>query len=210
MALIVKRLVVGPLQTNCYLVGCEETKEGAIIDPGGDPQAILVEAEKAKLAIKYIINTHCHFDHTLANGDLMKATGAPLVIHRAEKPLLEAGGGASLFGLQMQNSPSAKVLVDEGDVITVGRVELKVLHTPGHSPGGISLYNEAEGIFFSGDTLFNMGIGRTDLPGGDFHALMESIKTKIFTLPDETVVYSGHGPQTTVGQEKRDNPFILY
>ncbi len=208
--MIVKRLVVGPLQTNCYLAGCQETREGAIIDPGGDPQAILVEVEKAKLVIKYIVNTHCHFDHILANGDLMEATGAPLVIHRAEAPMLRAGGGASLFGLRVHDSPPANVLVDEGDVITLGRIELKVLHTPGHSPGGISLYNQAEGILFSGDTLFNMGIGRTDLPGGDFHTLMESIKTKILTLPDETVVYSGHGPQTTVGQEKRDNPFILY
>jgi hydroxyacylglutathione hydrolase len=208
--LIVKRLVVGPIQTNCYLVGCEETREGAVIDPGGDPQVILAEAEKAGLVIKYIINTHCHFDHTLANGDLMKATDAPLVIHRAEIPILEAGGGASLFGLRVQNSPPANVLVDEGEVITLGKIELKVLHTPGHSPGGISLYTEAESILFSGDTLFNMGIGRTDLPGGDFHTLMESIKTKILTLPDETVVYSGHGPQTTVGREKGGNPFILY
>ncbi len=208
--MIVKRLVVGPVQTSCYLVGCQETREGAVIDPGGDPQPILAEVEEANLIIKYIINTHCHFDHTLGNGELMKATGAPLVAHRAEAPILEAGGGASLFGLRVANSPPANVLVDEGHVITLGQVKLKVLHTPGHSPGGISLYNEEEGILFSGDTLFNMGIGRTDLPGGDFYTLMESIKNKIFTLPEDTIVYPGHGPQTTVGQEKRGNPFILY
>ncbi len=206
--MIVKRLTVGPIQTNCYLVGCEETKEGAIIDPGGDAQDILVEVQRLGLKVKYIINTHGHFDHIMANGEVVKATGAPLAIHPADAPMLTRGGGALWFGMSA-SSPEADMMLEEGDEITLGHLNLKVLHTPGHSPGSISLYCQADKVLFNGDVLFNMGIGRTDLSGGDYHTLRQSIKTKILSLPDETVVYPGHGPATTVGQEKTGNPFLL-
>ena len=195
------------LQTNCYIVGCEETKEGVIIDPGGNAKRILAEVEKLSLKIKYIINTHGHFDHTLANKEVVKATGAPLAIHSADAPMLTEGGGALLFGIIGKASPPADMMLEEGQVLTLGNIELKVLHTPGHSPGSICLYNEKEGMLFDGDVLFNMGIGRTDLPGGNYHLMMDSLQ-RLLTLPDETMVYPGHGPPTTIGRERRSNPFL--
>ncbi len=195
------------LQTNCYIVGCEETKEGVIIDPGGNAKRILAEVEKLGLKIKYIINTHGHFDHTLANKEVVKATGAPLAIHSADAPMLTEGGGALLFGIIGKASPPADMMLEEGQVLTLGNIELKVLHTPGHSPGSICLYNEKEGMLFDGDVLFNMGIGRTDLPGGNYHLMMDSLQ-RLLTLPDETMVYPGHGPPTTIGRERRSNPFL--
>jgi hydroxyacylglutathione hydrolase len=205
--LIVEMLHVGPLQTNCYIVGCEDTKEGAIIDPGGDARRILTEVERLGLNIKYVINTHGHFDHTLANKEVVKATGAPLAIHSADAPMLTKGGGAFFFGIMGKASPPADTILEEGQVLTLGNIELKVLHTPGHSPGSICLYSEEEGVLFDGDVLFNMGMGRYDLPGGDYRVLMESIK-RLLALPDETTVYPGHGLATTIGRERRGNPFL--
>jgi len=205
--LIVKMLHVGPLQTNCYIVGCEDTKEGAIIDPGGGAKHILAEVERLGLEIKYVINTHGHFDHILDNKEVVEATGAPLVIHSADAPMLKEGGGALFFGIMGKASPMADVILDEGQVLTLGNIELKVLHTPGHSPGSICLYSEEEGVLFDGDVLFNMGMGRYDLPGGDYRILMESIK-RLLTLPDDTTVYPGHGPATTIGRERCSNPFL--
>jgi hydroxyacylglutathione hydrolase len=205
--LIVKMLHVGPLQTNCYVVGCEETKEGAVIDPGGDAERILAEVERLGLKIKYVINTHGHFDHTLANKEVVKATGASLAIHSAGAPALTKGGGAFFFGIIGKASPPAGTILEEGQVLTLGQIELKVLHTPGHSPGSICLYSEKEGVLFDGDVLFNMGMGRYDLPGGSYSVLMESIH-RLLTLPDETTVYPGHGPPTTIGHERRGNPFL--
>ncbi len=205
--MIVKMLHVGPLQTNCYIVGCEDTKEGAIIDPGGDAKAILAEVERLGLKIEYVINTHGHFDHILDNKEVVKATGAPLAIHSADAPMLTKGGGALFFGIMGKSSPPADTILDEGQVLTLGNIELQVLHTPGHSPGSICLYSEEEGVLFDGDVLFNMGMGRYDLPGGDYRILMESIK-RLLTLPDDTTVYPGHGPATTIGRERRGNPFL--
>jgi hydroxyacylglutathione hydrolase len=207
--LIVQRLCVGLLQTNCYIVGCEDTKEGVIIDPGGDAKHILAEVERLGLKIKYVVNTHGHFDHTLANKEVVKATGAPLAIHSADAAMLTKGGGAFFFGMIGKASPPADTILDEGQVLTLGKVELKVLHTPGHSPGSICLYSEEEGVLFDGDVLFNMGMGRYDLPGGNYRVLMESIQ-RLLTLPDETTVYPGHGPPTTIGRERRNNPFLDY
>ncbi len=205
--MIVKTLCVGMLQTNCYIVGCEETKEGVIIDPGGNAKRILAEVEKLGLKIKYIINTHGHFDHTLANKEVVKATGAPLAIHSADAPMLTQGGGAIFFGIIGKASPPADIMLEEGQILALGNVELEVLHTPGHSPGSICLYNEEEGVLFDGDVLFNMGIGRTDLPGGNYNLMMDSLQ-RLLTLPDETMVYPGHGPPTTIGRERRSNPFL--
>ena len=207
-------LQVGPIMTNCYIVGCEETKQGAIIDPGGNGDRILAEVRQLGLEIKYVINTHGHFDHTLANREVMenlkKRQKQPplLAIHRAEEPMLKSGGGAALFGLKGFSSPPVDLYLEEGDVLTLGQVKLKVLYTPGHSVGSVSLLNEREKAVFDGDVLFNMGIGRTDLTGGDFETLMDSIRNKLLALPDDTVVYSGHGPATTIGRERAGNPFL--
>ena len=200
--------------TNCYIVGCEETKQGGIIDPGGNGDFILAEVRQLGLEIKYVINTHGHFDHTLANREVMenlkKRQKQPplLAIHRAEEPMLKSGGGAALFGLRGFSSPPVDLYLEEGDVLTLGQVKLKVLYTPGHSVGSVSLLNEREKAVFDGDVLFNMGIGRTDLTGGDFETLMDSIRNKLLALPDDTVVYSGHGPATTIGRERAGNPFL--
>ena len=205
--MIIEILHVGPLQTNCYIVGCEETKEGAIIDPGGDAKRILAEVERVGLKTKYVINTHGHFDHTLANKEVVEATGAPLAIHSADAPMLTQGGGALFFGILRKASPPADMMLEEGQVLTLGNIELRVLHAPGHSPGSICLYNEEEGVLFDGDVLFNMGMGRYDLPGGNYRVLMNSIQ-RLLALPDDTTVYPGHGPATTIGRERRSNPFL--
>jgi hydroxyacylglutathione hydrolase len=212
--LIVKMLQVGPIMTNCYIVGCEETKQGAIVDPGGNGERILAEVRQLGLEIKYVINTHCHFDHCLANREVMEGLSESqqqpplLAIHRAEEPMLKSGGGAALFGLRGFSSPPADVYLEEGDVLTLGQVEFKVLYTPGHSTGSVSLLNEEEKAVFDGDVLFNGSVGRTDLTGGSLETLMDSIRNKLLTLSDDTVVYSGHGPVTTIGRERAGNPFL--
>jgi hydroxyacylglutathione hydrolase len=200
-------LVVGPIQANCYVLGCERTKEAAVIDPGGDVDKILMTLTKDKLRCVYIINTHGHFDHTADNKRLKEVTGAKLVIHRADAPMiLDQGSSGSLWGMEVEDSPPPDLYVEEKDVITFGDISLQVLHTPGHSPGGISLVSDK--MVFVGDTLFAGSIGRTDLPGGDYETLIRNVKEKIFPLGDDVVIYPGHGPKTTVGREKRSNPFF--
>ena len=206
--MIVHAIPVGITQTNCYVVGCEETQEGVVIDPGGNPKRILKAVEENGLTIRYVLNTHCHFDHMAANAEIVAATGAVLALHPAELPLLQARGGAALFGVQVKESPLPDVKLEDGQVLEVGTLRFQVLHTPGHSPGGMTFYLEEEGAAFDGDVLFAMGVGRTDLPGGDWDTLMNSIREVLFALPDGTVLYPGHGPQTTVGREKRANPWV--
>lgn len=206
--MIISVLPVGLIQTNCYVVGCEETKEGAIIDPGGNPDRILAEVDRLGLEIKYILNTHAHFDHTDANGALVEATGAPLALHPQERALLEAAGGAALFGLHADPSPAPDLDLQDGDELTVGQLRFEVLHTPGHTPGHVCFHEPNEKILFDGDVLFFRGVGRTDLPGGSWQQLMHSIQDVLFALPDDTVVYSGHGQKTTIGDEKRSNPWL--
>jgi glyoxylase-like metal-dependent hydrolase (beta-lactamase superfamily II) len=206
--LIIASLPVGLIQTNCYVVGCEETKEGAVIDPGGHPERILAEVERHGLAIKYVLDTHAHFDHTEANGAIVQATGASLALHPDDLPLLEASGGAALFGMHADPSPPPDLELHDGDEIKVGTLRFKVLHTPGHTPGHVCFYEADEGTLFDGDVLFYRGIGRTDLPGGSWQQLLESIQGVLFALPDNTIVYSGHGPATTIGEEKRLNPWL--
>lgn len=205
--MILHTIHVGITQTNCYIVGCEDTGEGVVIDPGGNPKRILKAIEDAGLTIRYVLNTHCHFDHMGANADVVAATGAPLALHPAELPILQARGGASWFGVPVKESPAPDIELDDGQVIEVGTLRFQVLHTPGHSPGGVTFYLEEQGVAFDGDVLFQMGVGRTDLPGGEWDTLMRSIQEVLFALPDETILYSGHGPKTTVGQEKRSNPW---
>lgn len=205
--MLIRMLVVGDLATNCYIVGCEETHEGIIIDPGGDADLILQEVDRLGLRILQIVNTHGHFDHTLANGAVKEATGASLAIHPADAHMLTNPLKSLSFWVgSIRPGPAADVLLNDGDVVRFGKIELKVLHTPGHSPGSISLVTL--GTVFTGDALFQGSIGRTDFPGGNYRQLIHSIRTRLLTLPDDTVAYTGHGPATTIGEERRFNPFL--
>lgn len=206
--MIVKQLPVGPIQTNCYLAGCEETKEGVVIDPGDEAERILAEVEDLGLTIKYILNTHAHFDHIMANADMVKATGAPLALHPLDLPMLRENGGAALFGIEAPPSPEPDLELAEGDTIKMGQYTFQVLFTPGHTVGHVSFYEPTANIIFDGDVLFANGIGRTDLPGGSYATLMDSIREKLMVLPDETTVCSGHGPITTIGRERSSNPWL--
>ncbi len=205
--MILMRLVVGPLQVNCYILADEKTKEAVVIDPGDDAQDILGIIRKKGLTVKYIVNTHAHFDHVGANGDLKEATGAEILLHEADAALLgSTSGQARMFGMNAPASPTADRYLKHGDVLTAGEVSLAVLHVPGHSPGGICL--KEQGIVFTGDALFAGSIGRTDLPGGSLKALIGAIKANLLTLPDDTKVFPGHGPESTIGEEKRENPYL--
>lgn len=201
-------LVVAGLYTNCYIVADEQSRQGIVIDPGGSPKAILKRIEKLGLDIVLVVNTHGHFDHIGANEEIMEATRAPLAAHAEAVPLYRVQGGAAFFGLRMPDTPLPSRLLRDGDEIRFGQESLVVLHTPGHTPGCISLWSEKHRVLFDGDVLFNAGIGRTDLPGGNYRQLMRSIYDKILTLPEDTRVYPGHGPSTTVGQERCNNPFL--
>jgi glyoxylase-like metal-dependent hydrolase (beta-lactamase superfamily II) len=201
------RLVVGPLQVNCFILADEKTKEAVVIDPGDDAQDILGIIGEKGLKVKYIVNTHGHFDHVGANQAVKEATGAEILFHEAEAPVIASAPRQSLaFGMPRVSSPPADRYVKQGDVISAGEVSLKVLDTPGHSPGGISLLEQ--GIVFTGDALFAGSVGRTDFPGGDLMTLLRSIKTNLLALPDDTKVFSGHGPASTIGQERQENPFL--
>ncbi len=198
---------MGPLQVNCYILADEKTKEGVVIDPGDDADDILKIIKEKGVIVKYIINTHAHFDHVGANKALKEATGAELLIHEADAGVLATVSHQSRsFGLSPVVSPPADRYVKHGDTVTAGEVSLKILHTPGHTPGGISLLEE--GMVFTGDSLFAGSIGRTDLHGGDLMTLLRSIKTNLMVLPDKTKVFSGHGPASTIGDERRENPFL--
>ena len=191
--MIIKRFTVGWLSTNCYVVGCEETKEAAVIDPGLESEAeaepILDYIKQKDLHIKYIINTHGHPDHVSGNNFMKEATGASILIHESNSERVQADRK-----------------LRDGDVIHVGNYKLVVLHTPGHTKDGISLLGD--NVVFTGDTLFAGSIGRTDFPGGSFQELMQSIKTKLLPLPDSFKVYPGHESSTTIGDEKKHNPFL--
>ena len=203
----IARLVVGPLQVNCYVAFDDTSKEAIVIDPGDDGRDILDLIAKKGLKVKYIVNTHAHFDHVGANKVLKDATGAELLIHESDSSLLGGTAGqARVFGMTAPSSPKADRYLKHGDVLSAGSVSLTVLHTPGHSQGGISL--AGDGVVFTGDSLFAGSIGRTDFPGGDLMTLITAIKQNLMTLPDDTVVLSGHGPQSTIGEERRENPFL--
>lgn len=206
--MILKKFEVGGFMSNCYIVGCPDTKEAVVIDPGAEPEVILAALEEADLKVKYIINTHGHIDHIGAVKEVREATGAPVVIHKEDAALFEnAHENLSMFvGSQLTLDPAEK-LVEEGDTLTFGSNHtLKIIHTPGHTRGGMSL--QMEGLVFTGDTLFAASIGRSDLPGGNHRQLISAIKEKLFPLGDDTVVYPGHGPESTIGREKKVNPFL--
>ena len=206
--LVLEHLLVGPLQSNCFIIGDEESGEAVIIDPGGDGNLILNSANRRPWKVKAILNTHAHFDHIAANAAVRKGTGAPLMAPRADTPFMEqAHVSARMYGLEVDASPPPDRLLEDGDTIDLGDEKIAVISTPGHTPGGATFVTSI-GIF-PGDALFAGSIGRTDLPGGDYDTLINSIKTRILSLGDETPVYPGHGPATTVGRERADNPFLM-
>lgn len=201
------RIVVGPLEVNCYILADEQTGEAVVIDPGDDAEEILKIIRNENLKVRYIVNTHAHFDHVGANSRLKQETGAEVLMHEADAAMLaDAADQAIIFGSRITQPPQPDRYVQDGDEISAGEVKLRILHTPGHSRGGICLLGD--GMVFTGDSLFAGSIGRTDFEGGDLMSLIGAIKTKLLTLPDDTIVYPGHGPETTIGDEKRDNPFL--
>ena len=205
--LLVHQLSVGPLQVNCFVVACQRTREAMVIDPGDDGPRILQLAESNGYQVKKIVNTHGHFDHIGANQPVKEATGAVLMMHEADLPLLQnARNHAQAYGLTVSPSPDPDKFLNEGDVFSVGEQSFSIFHVPGHSPGSICLLSD--GHLFVGDVLFAGSVGRTDLPGGDFDALVEGVREKLFRLPADTIVHPGHGPDTTISREKQLNPFV--
>lgn len=206
--MIVQTLIVGMVQTNCYIVVCEETRRAAIIDPGWSAKEILQAVASLKIEVDAILLTHAHFDHIGAAADLVNALHMPVAIHPFDLPLLHNDGGARLWGVPMRPVPEPTRPLAHGQIIEVGRLCLEARFAPGHTPGHVVFYLEKEKAVFAGDVLFLGGIGRTDLPGGDSGKLIASIRAQLLTLPDDVTVYSGHGPATTIGRERRTNPFL--
>ena len=203
---------VGPLACNCYVVGDPTTKQAIVIDPGGDADELAAELAAQDLTVTAIVATHAHFDHLIAAERLREMTGAPFHLHDQDAPLLDwyAESGRLFLGVELPPPPEIDTRPAEGDALTAGEVRLDVLHTPGHSPGSLSLVGRVdEGpVIFAGDVLFAGSVGRTDLPGGETRTLVEVIRAKIFPLGDDTTVYPGHGPPTTVARERAANPFV--
>jgi hydroxyacylglutathione hydrolase len=203
----IKKLVVGPLQTNCYIVA-DSDGEAIIIDPGGDAERIEKTIESHELTPRWILCTHGHPDHTYAAGRLQSSYDIELLVHAKDRPMVEAGLGelAFVFDTRGYQKPIIGPAIEDGQTIKVGSLVFYAAHTPGHTPGGMSFVGGHD--VFTGDTLFACGIGRTDLPGGSASTLLHSIEKRLFVLNDETRVHPGHGDETTIGEEKRDNPWL--
>jgi len=206
--LILDFIPVGPFQMNAYLVGCKETGTGAIIDAGDEADRLLKMAENHGIQIKKILQTHGHVDHVGAIDDVIKKTKAKVYIHRKEMPIYNSAPQHGLmYGITGIQVPLPDVFISGGMDVEIGNLKAFIIETPGHTPGGVVYYFKDEGVVFVGDTLFAGSIGRTDLPGGNYETIIRSLQ-KLVQLPDETVVYSGHGPRTTIGEEKIHNPFL--
>ncbi len=207
--MLLRVIPVGTLRTNCYLVASEGDRHALLIDPGADADRILRATADLAVAIDLIALTHSHYDHVMAAEEIRTRTGAPLAIHSAEARWLANPPGL-LASMGPQNSPtiSADRLLAGGDVLSVGGLTAQVLHTPGHSPGGVSIWIEADGVVFCGDVLFREGIGRTDLAGSNYADLVRSVREQLFALPPGTVVLPGHGPRTTIAHEQEYNPWL--
>lgn len=206
--MIIRKLELNPFGSNCYIVGSESTKEGMIIDPGMLAEEILKHVEDLGLKINTIVLTHAHMDHTGALAEVQEATGAEVAMHADDVPLLRGSNPMMRMPGSSKEPPAPDRLLKEGDVIDIGDLHFRILHTPGHSPGGICLLEKDSEIVFTGDTLFQFSIGRTDFPGGSHEGLVQNINDKLMILPDNTTVCPGHGPDTTIGVERRVNPFL--
>lgn len=209
----VKSFIFSPVQENTYVL-YNDQGECLIIDPGcylpEEKQEIQLFIDKNRLTPKMLLNTHCHLDHVFGNKFFSDTHNLTLQIHPKEEQLLQMAPASGLmFDLHFENYEGNFIYLDEGDKIILGEDELEIIHAPGHSPGSICFYSKTQKFLIGGDVLFNNSIGRTDLPGGDYDTLISSIKEKLFALPDDVTVYSGHGPETTIGQEKKYNPFLI-
>ncbi|MGQ5710523.1 MBL fold metallo-hydrolase [Desulforudis sp. DRI-14] len=200
-------LTVGMLDANCYIVGCPESRDAAVVDPGGDVDRILGAARDKALKIKWIVLTHVHYDHIAGLPELQERTGAKLAVHRDDNgALADPGRNLAQFFGGPARFPAGDLLLLDGDEIPLGKIKLRVIHTPGHTPGGICVLDGND--LYTGDTLFAGAVGRPDLPGGDFPTLIRSIKEKLLALDDGVLVYPGHGEASSVGRERRSNPYL--
>lgn len=207
--MILEMLTVGPFQENCYIVGDENTGNGVLIDPGDEAARISLAVEQTHLEIEKIVITHAHIDHVGAVAALVDEYACPVLMHAEAEPMLkQLPTQAMMMGLRFGKVPTVDVYIEDEETIGVGGLRLRALYTPGHAPGHLAFYEEDEGILLSGDALFAGSVGRVDLPGGSMEVLMKSIEERLLTLPDETLVYSGHGPRTTIGEERAHNPFL--
>ena len=207
--MIFRSFPVPPLGCNCSIIGDSLSKKAIVVDPGGDHEGILATLRDLDLTVSLIIHTHAHFDHFLASGEMQKATGAPLCLHRADQPLWEnLELQCQLFDVPYIPVPAPNQWLEDGETLSVGNLAAMATHTPGHTPGSMCFHLESEKLLLAGDTLFRGSIGRTDLWGGDAAAIERSIKERLYTLDEATRVITGHGPETTIGFEIRNNGFV--
>ena len=207
--MIIETLEVGSLETNCYILSDPDTKEAVVIDAGDEAAYILNYLERQSLQVVMLLNTHGHYDHTQANDALREITGAPLEIHSDDAELLAVPEKVSSRMMVKANPCKApEQLLHNGDVISFGKYQLQVIYTPGHTKGGCCFYEANEKVCFTGDTLFRGGVGRTDLYGGNYSVLMHSIRDRLHKLPDDVIIYPGHGPESTMAFERKNNPFL--
>lgn len=210
-AMIVEQMIVGHMEVCCYLVGCPETRKALLIDPAGNEDQVVQKAVNLGLAVQYIVNTHGHPDHTCGNKRVKELTGALVVMHEMDDDFFQ-NAQSQMFYRQMgfDPAPPADIRIKDGEIITIGNISLKAIHTPGHTPGAVCLYGQEN--LFTGDTLFVGAVGRTDLPGGSLETLLKSIEERILPLPDATIIWPGHdygdSPTSTLGEEKETNPYI--
>jgi hydroxyacylglutathione hydrolase len=207
--MILEMLTVGPFQENCYIIGDEESGVGAVVDPGDEGARIALAVEQTELEVGSIIVTHAHIDHVGAVAALVDEYACPVLMHAEAEPMLkQLPTQAMMMGLKFGKVPAVDHHIGDGEVLEVGVLRLRSLYTPGHAPGHLAFYVEDEGLVLSGDALFAGSVGRTDLPGGSMEVLMRSIEERLLTLPNETRVFPGHGPQTEIGNERTTNPFL--